>query len=77
MYKIQLLGGQFSSIFAITPQLYIFFTLKVLCMAIDHSECHYVNCLIDKLWNMFSTLYEMNCCTRYFMSEKYTYLCDF
>ena len=35
MYKIQLLGVQFSSSLAVTPQLYMFFTLKVLHMTVD------------------------------------------
>ena len=35
MYKIQLLGVQFSSIFAIIPQLNVFFTFKVLHTLVD------------------------------------------
>ena len=48
MYKIQLLGVQFSSIFAITPQLYMFFTLKVSHMAID-TAFHFMNTSVTQV----------------------------
>ena len=61
MYKMQVLGVQFSSIFAITPRLYMFFALKVLHMAIDiavhfygtmkfsYHECSYQLSYLDHL----------------------------